>query len=238
MTERVRILIVDDEPDIHDILVPFLQQEGFAVDTAANGPDALAKAGQLAPHIVILDVLMPGMDGREVLRRLRAKDQRTGIIMLSKTGGPTERGRTIQEGADDYVNKPFEPFEVLTRVQGLLRRLAANKPSLGNAPRLRCGELLLDRRAGRAHLRGETLDLSPKALGLLEYLMGHPNEMISRERLLNAVWGYADEAGDRILDSRIWELRRALRDDVRAPRWIETVSGQGHRFIGEVEALP
>jgi DNA-binding response OmpR family regulator len=237
MIEHPRILVVDDEPDILDILVPFFEQEGYIVAVAADGAEALVKAAQFNPHVILLDVLLPDITGREVLRRLRQKDSRVGVIMISKTGGPIERGRTIQEGAEDYITKPFEPFEVLARVQRFLRSRAANQPSLGTAPRLRCGELLLDRRAGAAYLRGERLDLTPRTLAVLEYLMAHPGELITRERLLNVVWGYDDATGDRILDNRIWDLRRQLQDDPRAPRYIETVSGQGYRFKGEVEAL-
>jgi len=239
MIDHPRLLIVDDDDHVVEVLVPFFEQEGYHVAVAGSGAEALTRFTQFAPHVVLLDVRMPGtIDGREVLRRLRQKDQRVGVIMLSQFGDAIARGRAIQEGADDYVQKPFEAFEVLSRVQGLLRRVAAGEPAMGSASKLRCGELLLDRRAGRAYLRGEALDLPPKPLAVLEYLMSHPGELITRERLLNAVWGYADDASGHALENKISGLRRQLHDSSRIPRYIETLSGRGYQFIGEVEALP
>jgi len=238
MIDHPRLLIVDDEPEVIDILAPFFERAGYKVAVATSGAEALAKAEQFAPHVILLDVLLGSMTGREVLRHLRKRNQEVGIIMLSQVGDATERGDAIQDGADDYVNKPFDLFELKARVEGLLRRIAANKPSLRRAPRMHSGDLILDRQAGRAYLDGEPLDLTPKSFAVLEYLMSHPGELITRERLFMAIWGYSDEYGTRSLDTQIWELRRVLNDNAREPRYVETVTGQGYRFVGEVEVLP
>jgi DNA-binding response OmpR family regulator len=142
----------------------------------------------------------------------------------------------LEEGADDYLNKPFDPHELLARIRAVLRRARPGERSLSAAWLLTANGLSLDRRARRATLEGETVDLTPKALAVLEYLMTHPDEAITRERLLEAVWGWEYPAGTRTVDTRMAELRRALDDDPAEPRFIETISGEGYRFIAKVEA--
>jgi DNA-binding response OmpR family regulator len=238
MTEHRRLLLVDDDTRIARSLVPVLEHAGFTVAVARNGREALAQVERFAPHLILLDVLMPGMDGREVLRRLRERNTRTAVIMLTQVDGPPERIGALAEGADDYVSKPFDPLELLARIEAVLRRTGESRPALSTAARLGSRGLVLDRRAACAYLDNEPLDLPPKTLALLEYLLGHPNELLSRERLLNVLWGYSDALGTRMVDNRICELRRLLRDDVANPRFIETVPGHGYRFVGPVEALP
>jgi DNA-binding response OmpR family regulator len=140
----------------------------------------------------------------------------------------------LEEGADDYLNKPFEPHELLARVRAVLRRAQPGKPSISSAWQLIADDLALDRRARRAMLGDQPLELTPKALSVLEYLMTHPDECVSRERLIEAVWGWEFPSGTRTVDTRMAELRRALRDNPEQPRFIETVSGEGYRFIASV----
>jgi DNA-binding response OmpR family regulator len=182
----------------------------------------------------VLDVLMPRMDGREVLRRLRRLNVWTPTILLTQVGEASERALALEEGADDYINKPFDPHELLARVRAVLRRARPGERSLSAAWLLTAEHLTLDRRARRASLRGTQLDLTPKALAVLEYLMTHPDEAVSRERLLEAVWGWEYPAGTRTVDTRMAELRRSLDDDPAEPRYIETVPGEGYRFIAAV----
>jgi DNA-binding response OmpR family regulator len=151
-------------------------------------------------------------------------------------GEATERAMALEEGADDYLNKPFDPHELIARIRTVLRRARPGQPPLAASTRLRSGTLTIDRASHRAWVNNQEALLTPKAAALLEYLMTHPDELISRERLLDAVWGWDYPTGTRTVDTRIAELRRALGDDPAKPTYIETVPGQGYRFVGRVEA--
>jgi DNA-binding response OmpR family regulator len=238
MDNKIRILLVDDETAITANLAPFLERSGFAVTTAANGEDALRQVAGVTPHLVIMDVLMPVLDGREALRRLRHGGNSTPVILLTQVGESTERAMALEEGADDYLNKPFDPHELVARIRAVLRRVRPGQPPLATSSRLASEGLLLDRSTHRAWLNGHELSLTPKATVLLEYMLTHPDELITRERLLDAVWGWDYPAGTRTVDTRIAELRKALSDDPTEPRYIETVPGQGYRYVAAVEAAP
>ncbi len=236
MKTKSRVLLVDDEAAITGNLAPFLERSGFTVTVAANGEEALNQVAAFSPDLIVMDVLMPRLDGREVLRRLRRADNWTPVILLTQVGESTERAMALEEGADDYLNKPFDPHELVARVRAVMRRARPGKRPLASAQRLASGELILDRSSRRAILGAREVALTPKAVALLEYLMTHPDELITRERLLDAVWGWDYPAGTRAVDTRIAELRRTLGDDANKPRYIETVPGQGYRFVGAVEA--
>ncbi|MDI7275799.1 MAG: response regulator transcription factor [Anaerolineae bacterium] len=231
-----RILLVDDEEAITTHLASFLERAGFAVAVAADGETALRHVQEQSPDLVVLDVLMPRLDGRETLRRLRRAGNYTPVILLTQVGSPVERAIALDEGADDYLNKPFEPYELVARIRAVLRRSRSGVPSLAGARRLCCGSLELDRQARRVTLAGREMPLTAKAISVLEYLMLHQDEVLSRERLLDAVWGWDFPAATRAVDTRIAELRRALGDDPDDPQYIETVIGQGYRFVGRVGA--
>jgi len=228
------ILLADDDPNIVDSLAPFLERAGFHVLSVSNGQAALERAQSHHPDLIILDVLMPRMDGRETLRRLRRANLWTPTILLTQVGEASERALALEEGADDYLNKPFDPHELLARIRAVLRRARPGERSLSAAWLLTAGSLSLDRRARRASLGGETLELTPKALAVLEYLMTHPDEAVTRERLLDAVWGWEYPAGTRTVDTRMAELRRALDDDPAEPKYIETIPSEGYRFVADV----
>jgi DNA-binding response OmpR family regulator len=228
------ILLADDDPNIVDSLAPFLERAGFHVLIVSDGQAAFEKAQSHHPDLIILDVLMPRMDGRETLRRLRQANVWTPTILLTQVGEASERALALEEGADDYLNKPFDPHELLARIRAVLRRARPGERSLSAAWLLTAGDLSLDRRARRASLAGQVLELTPKALAVLEYLMTHPDEAVTRERLLDAVWGWEYPAGTRTVDTRMAELRRALNDDPSEPRYIETIPGEGYRFVADV----
>ena len=232
-----RILLVDDEPAITVNLAPFLERAGFAVVIADDGETALCRVDECKPDLIVLDVLMPRLDGRAVLRRIRQADNWTPVILLTQICSPTERALALEEGADDYLNKPFEPYELVARIRAVLRRSRAGAPSLAGARRLRSGLLELDRQARRATIAGQEIMLTAKAVSVLEYMLLHPDEVLSRERLLDAVWGWDYPAATRAVDTRIAELRRALKDDAETPKFIETIIGQGYRFIARVEVV-
>ncbi len=230
-----RILLVDDEEAITANLAPFLQRGGFAVAVATDGEEALKRVAGFKPELIVLDVLMPRLDGRAVLRRLRQAGNWTPVILLTQVGSPAERALALDEGADDYLNKPFEPFELMARIRAVLRRARAGAPSLAGARLLRADGLALDRQSRRVTLEEKELALTARGLALLEYLMLHPDELLTRERLLDAVWGWDYPAATRAVDSRIAEIRRALADDSGEPHYIQTLVGPGYRFIAAVE---
>lgn len=238
MESKPRILLVDDEAAITSNLAPFLERAGFTVAVAGDGEEALHQVASFSPELIILDVLMPKLDGREVCRRLRAAENWTPVVMLTQVGESTERAMTLEEGADDYLNKPFDPHELVARIRAVLRRARPGAPPLSAAQRLACGPFILDRAARRVLLAERELPLTPKAVALLDYLMTHPGELLDRERLLDAVWGWDYAASTRAVDMRIAELRKHLQDDANEPQFIETVPSQGYIFVGQLEALP
>jgi DNA-binding response OmpR family regulator len=238
VTVKPNVLLVDDERAITANLAPFLERSGFSVAVAGDGEEALHRISGFKPDLIVLDVLMPRMDGRELLRHLRQQDDWTPVILLTQVGESTERAMALEEGADDYLNKPFDPHELVARIRAVLRRARPGQPPLTSAPRLACGDLSLDRQSRRAFVGSQELRLTPKAVALLEYLMTHPDELLSRDRLLDAVWGWDYPVGTRTVDTRVAELRRVLDDDPTRPCYIETVPGQGYRFVGLVEVVP
>jgi DNA-binding response OmpR family regulator len=237
MEDKPNILLVDDETAITDNLAPFLERSGYTVTVAGDGQEALDQIKAISPDLIILDVMMPKIDGREVLRRTRQSGDWTPIILLTQVGESSERAMALEEGADDYLNKPFDPHELVARIHAVTRRARPGQPPLASAWKLTCGPLTLDRRSRRAFLDEQELNLTPKAQVLLEYLMTHPDELVNRDRLLDVVWGWDYPVGTRAVDTRIAELRKALGDDPADPRYIETIPGQGYRFARDVEVL-
>lgn len=235
MDDKTKVLLVDDETAITENLAPFLERSGFSVVVASNGEEALEKIESVNPDLVILDVLMPVMDGREVLRTIRRDDNWLPIILLTQVGESSERAMALEEGADDYLNKPFDPHELVARMRAVLRRARPGKPPLSASWKLASGELEFDRRSRRVYLKGQEMSLTPKAVSLLEYLLTHPDELVSRDRLLDVVWGWDYPVGTRAVDTRVAELRKALDDNPADPQYIETIPGQGYRFIAVVE---
>ena len=235
MLESNKILVVDDEPGIREMLAPFLDRAGFEIETASDGAEALERIQSFRPDLIIMDVLMPEMNGREVLRQLREEENWTPVILLTQVGDAPERAMALEEGADDYLNKPFDSNELMARIKAVLRRARKDRPPLAAARHLRSGSLTLDRTSHRVSYGDQELNLTRKATLLLEYLMTHPHEVISRSRLLDEVWGWDYAIGERAVDTRISELRSALSSDANSPTFIETIPGEGYRFIGEVE---
>lgn len=232
---RPRVLLVDDDATIREHLGPVLERSGLEVEEADDGAAALDAIARRRPDLVILDVMMPGMDGREVLRRIRSEHDWLPVILLTRVGESYERAAALDEGADDYLNKPFDPHELVARVRAVLRRTRNDGPPLATASVLTSTfGLALDRVGRRAWLGQRELVITPKGFTLLEYLMMHADELVERSRLLEVLWGFDDAVGTRAVDSRVAELRRVLGEDAADPRWIATVQGRGYRFVAPV----
>ncbi len=234
MTEKIHVLLVDDEEIIRDNLGSLLERNGFEVTRAADGGDALTHMKTATPDVIVLDVMMPHMNGREVLRQLRQQENWTPVILLTQVGDADERALALEEGADDYLNKPFNSHELIARIHTVLRRAKHNVQPLTTASRLSSGAITLDRTSRRVFFKNQEITLTPKAVTLLEYLMTHPDEVVQRDRLLDVVWGWDYAVGTRAVDTRVAELRRVFGDNPNQPRYIETVPGQGYRFLGKV----
>jgi len=219
-----RILVVDDEPEIVDLLRNYLQRDGFDVDQAADGEAALAAFGRGQPDLVILDLMLPKLDGREVCRRIR-ETARTPIIMLTARDEESDKLIGLELGADDYITKPFSPREVLARVRAVLRRGSRETPEM-----VRAGDLMIDLRAHEVTLQGRRLDLTPTEFRLLEILASHPNQVFTRMQLIDRVQGHAFEGYERTVDAHIKNLRGKVEPNAKAPRYILTVYGVGYKF--------
>lgn len=223
-----KILIVEDEPDIVELLAYNLHQAGFETITAFNGEDALRHANTKPPDLVLLDVLLPGVDGLEVCRMLK-RDPTTAdipVIMLTAKGEKTDKIVGLELGADDYVTKPFSPREVVLRIRAVQRRMEETRTSTA-VKQLRIHDLVIDLDKHQAFNRGQELDLTATEFKLLTLLAGAPGRVFTRDLLMNELWGDNYFAVDRTVDTHISRLRRKLDHLSDA---IETVRGVGYRF--------
>ena len=236
--DTTHILLVDDETAITNYLKPILERSGFKVSVARDGTTALRLAGEARPDLIVMDVMIPAPDGREVCRRLRRNGDWTPVVMLTQVTTTVDKVLSLEEGADDYLCKPFDPQELVARIHAVLRRRGAapRRKPLSMARRLQAGALMLDRRSRRVELAKQPVELTPKALALLEYLMLHSDQVFTREQLMDAVWGWAQAVATRAVDMRIAEIRRGLGENPDRPEYIETVIGVGYRFLPEVTA--
>ena len=230
------ILLVDDEDAIRTGLAAALDRASFKVIEARDGNEALEMVKVHSPDLIVLDILMPEMDGREVCRRLRQADNWTPVIMLTQIDATGEKISSLEEGADDYLNKPFDSYELIARIRALLRRQDLVELPAHLSRTLTSGRLRIERETQRAWLDETQVVLSNKAFGVLAHLMGRPYAVVSREQLLDHVWGWDDPTGMRTVDVRIAEIRRRLGDPAGDPEFIETVPGEGYRFVGEVKS--
>lgn len=232
--KKMKLMIVDDEVDLLAELKPLMERSGYEVVSAINGRQALELIPIEQPDLIILDMLMPQLDGRDVLRRLRQEGNWTPVILLTKVNTTVEKVLSLQEGADDYLNKPFDPLELVARVQAVLRRMQNGSLPLSSFRHLTSGTLDLDRQTRLVSLDKKQVNLTSRAIGVLEFLMLNPQEVLSRERLLDEVWGWNDALETRAVDIRIAEIRKALNEDPEEPQYIETEIGRGYRFLSPV----
>src|SRR5450755_1117693 len=226
---RVKILVVEDEPNMVAGLRDNFEFEGYQVITARDGVEGLQRALEESPDLVVLDVMMPRMSGLEVCKQLRAKRGSIPIIMLTARGQEVDKVVGLELGADDYVTKPFSIRELLARVKAVLRRTAV-VPKTDD--KYAFGEVEVNLRSCQVSRKGHALDFSSKEFELLKYFLIHPGETLSRDRLLEDVWGYDRFPTTRTVDAHIVRLRQKVEPKPEEPRFILTVHGTGYKFVG------
>ena len=226
-----RILIVEDSADLAEALAHNLELEGHEAKIAGDGRTALATASEWVPNLVILDLMLPGIDGYEVLRRLRGNDYDGPVMILTAKGEEADKVRGFRLDADQYVTKPFGLLELLERVSSLLRRSSARIPP--ERPRIDFGAIVIEPASRSVTRGGERVTLTPKAYELLMALIERDGAVVSRAELLREVWGYGAFVLSRTVDSHVAELRRKLEDDPTNPRHIVTVWKVGYRFVAD-----
>jgi DNA-binding response OmpR family regulator len=224
----VRALVVDDEPSLVRAVAEYLRHEGYTVDTAGDGDTALAAARTAPPDVVILDLMLPGIDGVEVCRQLRTFSD-AYVIMLTARTDEVDKLIGLSVGADDYLTKPFSPRELVARVKAMLRR-PRTAGSDSASPARRIGGLTVDPQAREVHVAGQPIELTRTEFDILDALSAHPRTVFTRSRLVEAVWGNGWIGDDHLVDVHIGHLRRKLGDDPAAPHCILTVRGIGYRM--------
>ncbi|MGF0169461.1 response regulator transcription factor [Streptomyces sp. Marseille-Q5077] len=232
--QGARVLVVDDDPTVAEVVSGYLDRAGYVVDRAGDGPDALARAAAHWPDLVVLDLMLPGMDGLEVCRRMRGQGP-VPVIMLTARGDEDDRILGLEVGADDYVTKPFSPRELVLRVESVLRRTRPG-PARPQGT-VRAAGLSLDPAARRAAKNDTELALTIREFDLLTFFLRHPGRVFSREDLMREVWGW--DFGDlSTVTVHVRRLRGKVEDDPARPRLIQTVWGVGYRFDATGTAAP
>jgi two-component system, OmpR family, response regulator ResD len=225
--QRGSVLVVDDEPTIGEVVCRYLQRAGYETRVALDGFEAVEIAEEQRPDLVVLDLMLPGIDGLEAMRRIRANGARTPIILLTARGEESDRVIGLRLGADDYIVKPFSPAELVARVDAVLRRVDTVPE---HEPPLRFGELVVDPSARRAQIDGEDVALTVREFELLLFLARHPGQAFTRNQLMDHVWRYSFYTDTSTVTVHIRRLRTKLEAVPERPRWIETVWGVGYRF--------
>jgi two-component system, OmpR family, alkaline phosphatase synthesis response regulator PhoP len=223
-----RILLLEDEPGLALTISDLLAAEGYQVETAADGTSGLARALGEPFDLVILDVMLPGKSGFDICRELREQGRNCAILMLTARSQLADRVVGLKLGADDYLTKPFEPPELVARIEALLRRVRREKAGAF----FRFGNVEVDFEKGDVRKLGVPVNLAGKELHLLRYLVDHRGKVVSREELLEAVWEYQPGVSSRTIDVHVAWLRQKLEDSPQNPRHIHTVRGVGYRFAG------
>jgi two-component system alkaline phosphatase synthesis response regulator PhoP len=221
-----RILIIDDEITLLNSVQAYLQREGFVTHTATDGPSALKAARRHRPDLIVLDIMLPGMDGLEVLRRLRQESD-VYVLMLTAKADDIDKVIGLTVGADDYMTKPFSPRELTARIKAILRR---GRGVETGEPALAFRRLRIDTDARQAWKDEKLIDLTPIEFDLLYAMTRHPRRVLSRDQLIEQVWGYDYYGDERVVDVHIGRLRKKIEDDPTSPSFVVTVRGAGYRF--------
>jgi DNA-binding response OmpR family regulator len=223
-----RVLVVDDEPTVREVVQRYLERDGYLVRVAEDGHAALAAAGSWAPDLIVLDLMLPGLDGLEVCRRIREAGG-TPVIILTAKGYEADRIVGLELGADDYVVKPFSPRELVARVRSVLRR--ANGPAARRPATLRAGDVLIDPASREVTVAGRPVLLTVREFDLLLFLARHPRQVFTRGQLLEQVWEYAWFGDTSTVTVHVRRLREKIEEDASNPLRVQTVYGVGYRFV-------
>lgn len=223
-----KILVVDDNPTIVDVLGAYLREEGFEVVTAADGPEAVSVAASARPDLALLDIMLPGIDGIELTRRFQ-RDYDLPVILVTARTEEIDRLIGLEVGADDYISKPFSPREVVARVKAVLRRTERAEPT-GPGEVLRVGDLVIDLGGRTVAEAGLDVPLTRTEFDIVATLAAHPGRVYTRMQLMEAAQGVAYEGYERTMDAHVKNLRRKLGDDSKRPRYVETVFGVGYKM--------
>jgi len=233
MTENIKkILLVEDDRDISHLVKLHLEDEGYSVDIAADGSDGLAMAQEQAYDLVVLDLMLPGMDGLEICRRLRGETDYVPILMVTAKASEIDRIVGLELGADDYLTKPFSVRELVARVKAIFRRISAVGAQTGqqDSPRVSLGDLVIENDKRKVTLKDGQITLTAKEYDLLYHFASHPGRVYTRTQLLDQVWGYGYEGYEHTVNSHINRLRGKIEADPANPRYVLTVWGVGYRF--------
>jgi len=226
--ERSRILLVDDEPIVREVVEQYLRQEGFLVEVAADGAAALRRFAEARPDLVLLDLMLPGIDGLEVCRRIRIQSN-VPIIMLTAKSDEMDTVIGLSVGADDYVAKPFSPRELVARVKAVLRRASTPAPADDGDP-LHYGALTIRPDRRQVDIAGRPVELTAREFDLLVFLASHPGQVFSRDELLDKVWDWAFASDGGTVTVHIRRLRQKIESEPERPRYVKTVWGVGYKF--------
>ena len=227
-----KILLVEDEESIRSFLKINLERNSFQVIEAGTGEEGIEKALLEKPEIIILDVMLPGIDGFQVCSRLRKEFPNAGIIMLTAKGQDMDKIMGLEFGADDYIIKPFNPLEVVLRVKAILRRIGISEDESSNKNKLMGGPFIIDLYSQKLLKDNKEIDVTPKEYMLMKLFIENPNKAFTRDELLNLIWGYNFFGDPKIIDINIRRLRSKIEDDSSNPQYIETVWGIGYRWKG------
>jgi len=227
------VLLIDDDKKLRTLIVEYLEEYGFEVHTLSSGKEALETVRRISPRVIILDVMMPGKDGFEVLQELRSEFD-TPVIMLTAKGEDTDRIVGLELGADDYMGKPFNPRELLARIKAVLRRLETAEGRKKSSTKITAGGLVLNVSKQTLLIENQELELAPTEFRLLKVLMTHQDEALTRDELMDMVWDKDFAAYDRSIDVHISKLRTQLKPFANHAKRIRTVWGTGYMFVGEI----